>query len=134
MTRFGIVGCGNIATTHAEAIAPLANAALTVVYDELPERAQAIASKYGVEAAPSLDALFAACDAVIVALPSSLHAPTTIRAAQAGKHVLTEKPLDIAIEPARAMVGACESSGVTLGCISQHRFARDVRTLRDSVA
>lgn len=133
MIRFGIVGCGNISGTHADAIAGLENAELTVVHDEIPEKAVALASKYNVQTADSLDALFARCDAVIVALPSSLHAPTTIRAAEAGRHVLTEKPLDIAIEPARAMVAACEAAGVKLGCISQHRFARDVQALRASV-
>lgn len=133
MIRFGIVGCGNIAGTHAEALAPLTNAQLTVVYDEVSEKARVLAEKYGVETADSLDDLLTRCDAVIVALPSSLHAPTTIHAAGAGRHVLTEKPLDIAIEPARAMVRACESAGVKLGCISQHRFARDVQTLRAAV-
>lgn len=133
MIRFGIVGCGNIASTHAEALAPLGNAQLAVAYDEITEKAQTLAQKYGVEQARSLDELFAKCDAVIVALPSSLHAPTTIRAAAAGKHVLTEKPLDIQLEPARAMVGACEQAGVKLGCISQHRFARDVQALRAAV-
>ena len=133
MIRFGIVGCGNICATHADALAPLPNAKLTVVYDEIPAKVEAIAAKYGVASAASLGDLFAKCDAVIVALPSSLHAPTTIAAARAGKHVLTEKPLDIAIEPARAMVAACEAANVKLGCISQHRFARDVQRLKAMV-
>ncbi len=130
MTRFGLLGCGNIAATHADALTKIAadsgRAALSAVYDVVPEKARAVAECYGVPAAPSQEALFAACDAVVVALPSGLHAPATIAAAGAGKHVLTEKPLDVALEPARAMVRACESAGVLLGCISQHRFAPDI--------
>lgn len=133
MIRFGILGCGNIAATHADALKTLDNAELVAVYDVDPARMQAVAEKYGMPAADSQDDLFARCDAAIIALPSALHAPATIAAAGAGKHVLTEKPLDIALAPATDMVEACEAASVRLGCISQHRFAPDVIAAKNAV-
>ena len=133
MIRFGILGCGNIAVTHADALTTLADAELVAVFDTVPEKARAIGERYGVPVADSQEDLFARCDAVIVALPSALHAPATVAAARAGRHVLTEKPLDIALGPATEMVEACEAAGVRLGCISQHRFAPDVIAAKRAV-
>lgn len=52
--------------------------------------------------------------AVYVVTPNALHSPFVIRAAQAGKHVLCEKPMEISVERAQSMIGACEAAGVKL--------------------
>jgi len=125
--RFGIIGCGVIAPFHAEAIQELASAQLVAVADVIPARAQALGEKYGAAWHASLDDLLARpdIDAVSICTPSGLHADHGILAANAGKHVLSEKPLDVDVEKVDALIAACRAAGVTLGGIFQNRFARN---------
>lgn len=129
--RYGIVGCGAIHGTHADAIARVDGAELRIVYDPVKDKAKAAAEKYGVLAARSLKDLFSSVDVVNVCVPSGLHAKVGIEAAKAGKHVLCEKPIDVTLSKAQALVTAANDAGVKLGVISQHRFASDIRRLRD---
>ncbi len=130
--KYGIIGCGAILPTHADAIRGAAGAELTAIYDLVPEKAEAASTKLDVKTASSLDDLFSQVDVVTLAVPSGLHATIGIKAAAAGKHVLSEKPVDITYQAAMNLVDACESAGVTLGCISQHRFAGDIQKLREA--
>ena len=130
--RFGIVGCGAIFKTHADALAQIEDATLSGVYDEVRERTCAAAEQFGCTPAQTLEELFQLCDAVIVCTPSGLHGQIGTMAARAGKHVLVEKPIDVTLENARGLVEACEQAGVKLGTISQHRFCRSIRRLRDA--
>ncbi len=78
-------------------------------------RAEAVADELGIERAHgSYEALLddADVDAVYVPLPNHLHAEWTIRAAQAGKHVLCEKPMALSSGEAQTMVDACADAGV----------------------
>ena len=103
-------------------IAPAINAAggqeLVAVYSRDRDRAQAFAEKHGAKAAyDSLDELLqdSRVDAVFVASPNFMHAQHTIQAAQAGKQVLSEKPMATTLEDALAMVRTCRDRGVRLG-------------------
>lgn len=103
-------------------IAPAINAAadsqLVAVYSRDQRRAEAFARKHGASAAyDSLDALLqdSRVDAVFIASPNSLHARQTRQAAQAGKHVLTEKPMATMLDDAVGMVRVCRERGVKLG-------------------
>ncbi len=108
---------------HAEnKIAPAINAApnaeLVAIYSRDPQRAHAFAERHGAKAAyDDLGALLqdARVDAVFITSPNALHAAQTIQAAEAGKHVLTEKPMATTIEEALAMIRACRQHGVTFG-------------------
>lgn len=133
MIRFGIVGCGVIHGTHAQAIGMIEGAEVAGFYDVIPQRARDAATKYGGAAAPSLEALIERSDAISVCVPSGLHSEVAQEAARAGRHVLVEKPLDVRIEPAEALIEASRLARVKLGCISQHRFAPDVRRVREAV-
>ena len=94
--RFAIVGCGVISPIHALSLAELPSAKLVAVCDIVPERAEALASQYGVEAYLDYEVMFkrADIDVVLVLTPSGLHAQVGIAAAQAGKHVIVEKPVE----------------------------------------
>lgn len=131
--RYGLIGCGKIYATHADALRGVMGGELTAVYDIDRDVACAAAERYGVHAAPSLEELFERIDAVIVATPSGLHAEVGVKAAAAGKHVIVEKPIDVSIEAAKRLVDACRDAGVKFTVISQHRFAKDIRALRDAV-
>ncbi len=131
--RFGIVGCGAIHGTHAGAIRNIDGAELIGFYDIVPERASAASEKFEAAAFPSLEALCERVDAICVCVPSGDHANVGIRAAKAGKHVVCEKPIDVNLAAAKSLIEACEDAGVTLTVISQHRFAHDIRQVREAV-
>lgn len=130
--RYGIIGCGAIYKTHADALANVANAKLTAVYDILPDRACQAAESYPCASAKTLAELFDQVDAVIVCTPSGLHSELGIQAVQAGKHVLVEKPIDTTLEKAQALVDAAKRAGIRLSTISQHRFSNAVRRTREA--
>ena len=132
---FAIVGCGVIAPFHARAIASLPNAELRAAVDVHPERAQKLATDFGAEPYTDLDAALQRpdIDVVCACVPSGLHAEVGVRAAEAGKHVIVEKPIDITLEAADRLIAACRRQGVKLGVISQRRFEPGVQRLREAV-
>ena len=107
------------------------------VFSSSHERGERFASKLGLERAyPSLDALLAdpAIDAVYVSTTNDLHARQTVAAAQAGKHVLCEKPLATTYADALAMVHACREADVVMATNHHHRGAPTVSMMRELVA
>ena len=132
MHGFGIVGTGIIATTHASAIAAIPGARLVAVTDELPGTAATFAGRQDCAAEPDLDALLGRddIDVVCVCVPSGLHAEVGVRAAEAGKHLVVEKPIDVTLAAADRLISAAEAAGVLLTVISQHRFDPGLIELR----
>jgi UDP-N-acetyl-2-amino-2-deoxyglucuronate dehydrogenase len=136
VTGFGIVGAGNIAGTHAEAISQLTDARLVAVTDTSLERARALARARGCAAEPDLDTLLARTDVdvVSVCVPSGLHAEIGTRAAAAGKHLVVEKPIDVTLIAADRLIEAARTAGVRMTVISQHRFDPGVIELRKLIS
>ena len=133
MTRaFGIVGTGVIAAIHADAISLLPDARLVAVTDVAADAAAAFAAAHGCAAEPDLGALLARPDVevVCVCVPSGLHAAVGVQAAQAGKHLVVEKPIDVSLEAADRLIDAARAAGVALTVISQHRFDPGLVELR----
>lgn len=129
---FAIVGCGVISALHARALAEVDGARLVAVADVVPERARRLGEEHSVPwaADPSEVIQRDDVDAVCACVPSGLHAEIGIMAAGAGKHVVVEKPIDVSLEAADRLIGACEKAGVQLAVISQRRFDDDVQRLR----
>ena len=121
---FGIVGTGVIAAMHAAAVAALPRARLAAVTDVAAGAAAAFAAARGCAAEPGLDQLLARpdVDVVCVCVPSGMHAEIGVRAAQAGKHLVVEKPIDVTLAAADRLIEAARAAGVALTVISQHRF------------
>ena len=121
---FGVVGCGVIGPRHARAVAALENAELVACTDIVPERATRYGEEHGCAAEPDLAHLLARedIDVVSICVPSGLHAEVAVQVAAAGKHLIVEKPIDISLEAADAMIAAANNAGVKLTVISQHRF------------
>ena len=89
---------------------------VAVVSDDRTKRRE-IAKKYKLEKTFTYDQYeecLAAVDAVYIALPNSMHAEYTIRAARAGVHVLCEKPMAVTVEECRQMIAACRKARVKL--------------------
>ena len=106
---FGIIGAGNISIIHGQAIASIPGARVRAFLSKTPARAQAMAAQFGAEATVDADAFFARPDIQVVTIctPSGTHADLGARAAAAGKHVIVEKPIDVTMEKARALIDAC---------------------------
>jgi predicted dehydrogenase len=148
MTRIGILGMGMMGWFHARQYARLPGAQLAAIADLQPERLAAreevvgnIASDGGaidfnaVARYPTAAALIdeAEVDVVDVCLPSYLHAQYAIRALQAGRHVLCEKPMALTVEDADAMIAASEQAGRTLMIAQCIRFWPEYTYLRRAV-
>ena len=90
MTRVGLIGAGNISTTHARALAGLAGVNLAAVYAPRLEQARAVADSAGARACDDLDRFFEGqpLDMVVVGTPSGVHGEHAAAAARRGIHVL----------------------------------------------
>lgn len=122
--RFAVVGAGMISQLHAKVIADMDDAELVSVYSRDAARAQSICGQFGGEPSTDYDALLGRedIDAVAVCTASGEHAKFGIPAAEAGKHVLVEKPIEISLDRADALINACDTNNVKLGVIFQLRF------------
>jgi xylose dehydrogenase (NAD/NADP) len=112
--RWGIIGPGRISTRIVRALASSSRGTLAAVASRDPDRAAAYASRHGVgRSFGSYDELLASSeiDVVYIALPNHLHAQWTIRALEAGKHVLCEKPLALTVEDVDAIQAAARMTG-----------------------
>src|ERR671919_2034727 len=116
---WGIVSTGKHPDLKiAPAMAEAGGGELVGVYSRDQGRADEFAQKHGARAAYSkLDDLLgdSRVDGVFVSSPNALHAEHVVQAAQAGKHVLCEKPMATTVADAVRMVQACRRAGITLG-------------------
>jgi D-xylose 1-dehydrogenase (NADP+, D-xylono-1,5-lactone-forming) len=115
--RFGVLGAANIARSFISGVKPSTQVVVAAVASRTAEKAEQFARQTGVPRVhSSYEALLAdpEIDAIYNPLPNSLHAEWSIRACDAGKHVLCEKPLCTSGEEARAMFSAARKNGVHL--------------------
>ncbi len=134
--RFAMVGCGRISANHIEALQRHASRAeLVAVCDNRPEALAAAVARTGAAGFGSLDALLAGSDAdvIVLATPSGLHPRQAMRAAQAGRHVLTEKPMATKWDEGMQMVRACRDAGVKLFVVKQNRLNPTLQLLKSAV-
>ncbi|HEY1766675.1 MAG TPA: Gfo/Idh/MocA family oxidoreductase [Terracidiphilus sp.] len=120
-TRYAVIGLGRIAGHFMPATRNTSNSVVTALVSGHPDKAQRIAEQFNVPAGSIYNyenfdeiAHNPNIDAVYVALPNSMHAEFTIRAAKAGKHVLCEKPMCTSVADAEAMIAACKAANVKL--------------------
>jgi 1,5-anhydro-D-fructose reductase (1,5-anhydro-D-mannitol-forming) len=136
--RWGLIGASTIAREWmAPAILAQPESTIAAVASSDRDRAARFASDFAIPAAhASMEALLAdpEIDAVYISTTNEWHAPQTIAAARAGKHVLCEKPLALTMAEARAMVDACREAGVVLGTNHHLRNAATHRAMRESIA
>jgi UDP-N-acetyl-2-amino-2-deoxyglucuronate dehydrogenase len=131
--RFALVGCGRIATSHIDALSRHAGRAeLVAVCDNRPQALAAAVARTGAQGFASLDALLAGCtaDVVVLATPSGLHPRQAMRAAQAGRHVMTEKPMATKWDEGMQMVRVCREAGVKLFVVKQNRLNTTLQLLK----
>ena len=133
--NFGIIGAGLIADFHARAIADIPNARLIGCCDKIQDRAGKLAKKHDARAFENYEQMLKNndIDIVTIATPSGFHMEPTIAAAEAGKHVICEKPLEVTLERIDAMIEAHVKSGTRLGGIFPYRFNDSQTVLREAI-
>jgi 1,5-anhydro-D-fructose reductase (1,5-anhydro-D-mannitol-forming) len=137
MARWGLIGASNIARQYMiRAINAQPDAAVIGVVSSKPERAAAFAAEMNLPRHfDSLDALLADpdIDCVYISTTNENHHVQTIAAANAGKHVLCEKPLALTLADAQEMVAACQQAGVVMSTNHHLRNAGLHRRMRDLI-
>ncbi len=128
--KWAVIGSGGIARrrTIPEGIVKARNAQLSAVFDIDQKINRQVAEEYSVEPAASVDDLLGGqADAIYVATPASAHAQQVRACAEAGKHVLCEKPLGMSVAEAEEMIALYRQKGVKLGCAFMMRFVAQHR-------
>jgi predicted dehydrogenase len=138
VVRWGIIGAGDIVRRRvAPAINDLPNCELTAIARANADKAEEFAREFGAKRwygdwreilnDPEIDAVY-------IATPVYLHSPQTIAAAEAGKHVLCEKPMAMNAAECDEMIAACNANGVTLGIAYYRRFYPVLARVRELIA
>ena len=123
MIRIGVIGTGNMGRNHVRILREeWGRFHLVGIYDADPQRAGKIACTYGTEAFSSMDALLDNVEAVVVAVPSSLHPSVGGHVAARGKHALIEKPLALSSREAEALTQSFTKAGCLLAVGHVERF------------
>ncbi|MCL2584315.1 MAG: Gfo/Idh/MocA family oxidoreductase [Streptosporangiales bacterium] len=126
--RFGLVGTGYWArTTHAPAIASVPDTTLNAVWGRNPAAAAALAGEFGATGHAGFEDFLDHVDAVAFAVPPDVQAPLAVRAAEAGKHLLLEKPVALSMGEADALVTAADRAGVASVVFFTQRFSTEIR-------
>ena len=132
---YAVLGLG-IGMAHADAAYASSNADLIAVCDIDDKRLAKAQKKYpGVAVYTDLNDLLtdSRIDIISICLPSAMHADFAVRAMEAGKHVLVEKPLDITPERAQLIEDARVRTGMTCGVVHQNRFNVDMYPIREAL-
>jgi len=133
--RVGVVGAGPWASlVHAPVLARSEHTELTGIWARRPEAAQELAAKHGVPAFDDVDALFDTCDAVAFAVPPDVQASLATRAAQAGKHLLLEKPIALTLADAEALCDAIDAAGVRSMVVLSNRYSSSARAFLEQAS
>lgn len=128
----GIVGTGNISRTHLRAACEVENLKVAAIYGPLTEEAGRLAAEFGAVAYAEWNSFLdhRPMDFIAIGSPSGLHAAQGIDAARRGLHVLVEKPIDVTVEKASALIQACRENRRQLGVFFQDRVKPDILRLR----
>ena len=124
MLNVGIIGCGAISRMHIDSFLQLPDTRIVAVSDVNEAAAKRTAEALNADWYTDLREMLARDDIDLVSIctPSGLHSAAAIAAAEAGKHVIVEKPLDVTLEKIDAMIEACRKNHVQLHCIFNNRY------------
>ena len=135
MIRFALFGAGRIGTMHARNVAACPDAHLVCVYDPVPGAARAVAEQHGAGVADTVQAALAAgVDAVLIASSTDTHVDLIVAAAQAGKAVFCEKPIDLSLQRVEECWRQVRDCGVPIQIGFNRRYDASHRGVRDRVA
>ena len=131
--KLALIGCGRISGRHIEAVRQHADDMdLVAVCDNNAKALQAAIADTGAQGFTRLDELLAGSDAELIAIctPSGLHPRQVVQCAEAGRHVMTEKPMATRWKDGLRMVEACDNAGVRLFVVKQNRRNATIQLLK----
>lgn len=132
---FAIAGSGMIAGVHVTALKEIPGARVVGAWSRSPEKTQRFAAEHKIRGYQSYPELLTdpEVQVVVLCLPSGYHAEYGMQAASAGKHVVVEKPIDINLDKAKALIDTCRKHDRKLSVIFQSRFTPAARRLRKAL-
>ena len=132
---FGLVGCGMISRFHARAIEHIRGAKLVACFDMFPQAVDKFAADENCTGYHDLHQMLADpnVDVVTICTPSGSHRDPAVAAANAGKHVVVEKPLEITLKRCDAIINACRKNKVKLAAIMPSRFSPANIALKEAI-
>ncbi len=133
----GVIGLGMAIAPHAKSLRDLSDrVSVRGVFARNRDRRESVAAEYGFAAAESADAIIDDPDiaAVMLLTPPNARSELVTRLAEAGKHILMEKPVERTTPAAEAIVETCERNGVALGIVFQYRFRTNSLRLKALLA
>ncbi len=133
--NFGIIGYGAIGDVHANVIKNIAKAKLVAIATRTVEKARAAANKHNCAYYTDYREMLKRedIDIVSICLPSGDHYQAAMAAAEAGKHCIIEKPIEVTTERVEQMIEMFDQKGLKLSVIFQHRFDRSTQLLREAI-
>ena len=134
-THIGLIGGGNISETHARAARAIPDVEIAAIFGTNAEKASRLCREYGGKPFSNFNEFLAHRPMELVAIgsPSGLHAEQGIAAVRRGLHVLTEKPIDITLERADALIAEARKAQVQLGVFFQDRCKPDILMVKNAV-
>jgi len=133
--RVGLVGCGRITKKHISVINELDDYELVAVCDVIKERADKYADEFNTKAYYDYEEMLKEgnIDLVDICTPSGMHPEMTIKAADAKKHIVCEKPMALKLKDADEMINACQDNKVRLFVIKQNRLNPPVVKVKEAL-
>ncbi len=133
--KIGIVGCGTIADIHAQAIQKSENAELHSLYSRTEKKVKKCGEKFSVKWFTDWDKFISDSDLDIVSIctPNGNHLEYGEKVAEAGKHVIVEKPIEVTLKRANILIEKCKKNNVQLAVIYQSRFMQEIIELKKQI-
>ena len=134
--RFAVIGAGNIAKIHVQALLQIPTAQVAVICSRREGPGRALAASCGAdwEADYRTAVRRADVDAVAVCTPSATHAEIGIAGAEAGKHLLVEKPIDVTLASVDHLIAAARQANVVLACVFPLRTMAGAHQVKAALA
>ena len=132
---FGILGWGNIASHHAKSVLELEDCKLLAGVSSDEKKLQTMQKEFGMKGYQSFEEMLKhpGINVVCICTPSGYHLDHALQAAESGKHVIIEKPLEITVSRAEQIINTCKENRVKLSCIFQNRFSDDYQEMVKAV-
>ncbi|RPJ04331.1 MAG: gfo/Idh/MocA family oxidoreductase, partial [Deltaproteobacteria bacterium] len=132
---FAIAGSGMVAGVHAAALQEIPETELVGVWSHTAEKTRRFSERYHIRNYETYEDLLSDPDVagVIICLPSGCHAEYGVKAAASGRHVIVEKPIDVSVTKAKALIEACRKNRVKLSVIFQYRFTPAAQKIKRTI-
>ena len=135
MLGVGIIGCGAISKMHIASFQDIPDTEIRAVSSKSEKSAKATGEELNVPWYTDYNELLKRDDIQVVSIctPSGLHGEAAIAAANAGKHVIVEKPLEVTLDKIDAIIDACKRNNVKLNCIFNNRYREGNQFLKKTI-